>query len=280
MPLFKYLPPARADFFKTLRLRYSQPAEFNDPFEGRPFYLGLVPEYWMIQSYLLSESFIHHGIGGTNEKPIYFLKDVIDLWSHTFQQDLEIAKFHRFLKLIVHALVLLLQHLGKTTRIGALSLSEVNDNLLMWGHYTESHKGFVIEFDPKHPVFETKMTDEDLWKLHKIVYASERPKTYVIDLDMKAILLTKHHSWSYEREWKHFRPLPQATEVLPSNQLPICLFDFPAESIKSVIFGTRIQPETKSKIEDTIRARPNLQHVRLFQMQLDDRNYRLSLIPK
>ena len=280
MPLFKYLPPARADFFKTLRLRYSQPAEFNDPFEGRPFYLGLVPEDWMIQSY--------------PRRFAKVLKEQYESMDYQFQKAVKFGDFQILLEGMRPEIYNIFQEVDRsfigptnammnetfTQQIGALSLSEVSDNLLMWGHYTESHKGFVIEFDPNHPVFATKMTDEDLWKLHKIVYASERPKTYVIDLDMKAILLTKHHSWSYEHEWKHFRPLPQATEVLPGNPLPICLFDFPPESIKSVIFGTRIQPETKSKIEDAIRARPNLQHVRLFQMQLDDRNYQLSLIPR
>jgi hypothetical protein len=31
-------------------------------------------------------------------------------------------------------------------RMGVLSLSEINDNILMWSHYSESHTGFCIEF--------------------------------------------------------------------------------------------------------------------------------------
>jgi hypothetical protein len=31
--------------------------------------------------------------------------------------------------------------------VGVLCLSEVRDSLLMWGHYTENHEGFVIGFD-------------------------------------------------------------------------------------------------------------------------------------
>ena len=36
MILYKYLPPARADLLKHRRIRFTQPGDFNDPFEFRP----------------------------------------------------------------------------------------------------------------------------------------------------------------------------------------------------------------------------------------------------
>jgi len=34
------------------------------------------------------------------------------------------------------------------------SVSETHNNLLMWSHYADEHKGIVIEFDPSKPIFE------------------------------------------------------------------------------------------------------------------------------
>ncbi len=280
MTLFKYLPPARADFFKTLRLRYSQPAAFNDPFEGKPFYPGLVPDEWMFQSYpsrfskVLREQY--DSMGEPFQNQVNFA---------AFSQLMEYARpeiyelFHQVDKSLVPAVNAMMNDTF-TEKMGALALSEVKDNLLMWGHYAESHKGFVIEFDADHPLFAPNNADrEDLWQLHRISYAKKRPQTFVVDLDMKAILLTKHDSWSYEREWKHFRPLPQANATIPGSPLPICLFDFPPDSIKSVIFGALASDDMKAEIKAAIGFRQDLAHVMTFKMQLDKRQYKLHALP-
>jgi hypothetical protein len=36
MMLYKYLQPARLDVLEQKRIRFTQPADFNDPFEFRP----------------------------------------------------------------------------------------------------------------------------------------------------------------------------------------------------------------------------------------------------
>ena len=43
--------------------------------------------------------------------------------------------------------------------IGILCLSEVRDSILMWGHYTDSHQGFVIGFDSDQPFFSNRRSD-------------------------------------------------------------------------------------------------------------------------
>jgi hypothetical protein len=44
------------------------------------------------------------------------------------------------------------------------------------------------------------ISETDIWQLKKVVYANTRPRTTPVELDMTAILLTKHASWSHERE--------------------------------------------------------------------------------
>jgi hypothetical protein len=42
---------------------------------------------------------------------------------------------------------------SKLNEIGVLSLTTVCDDISMWSHYAQSNKGFVIEFDGEHEVF-------------------------------------------------------------------------------------------------------------------------------
>ncbi len=46
--------------------------------------------------------------------------------------------------------------------IGILCFTEKNDNLLMWSHYANSHKGFVLEFYPEHQFFDRRKNDHQL----------------------------------------------------------------------------------------------------------------------
>jgi hypothetical protein len=278
--LFKYLPSERLDFFETFRLRYSQPAVFNDPFEGKPFYPGLVPSEAMAGSYprrfakVLREQY--ESMDAEFRKNMAF--DVFALLMDHMKPEL-----YDIFQQVDESFIPEINSMMNETfceKMGALSLSEVRDNLLMWSHYAESHKGFVVEFDPRHHLFISKNVGaDDLWQLHKIGYVSERPHTYVIDLDMRAILLTKHISWGHELEWKHFRPLNQASVIIPAIPLSVHLFEFPPESIRSVTFGALMPSEMRANTESAIRSNKDLCHLKLFQMQLDERKYELHLKP-
>jgi hypothetical protein len=278
--LFKYLPSDRLDFFQTLRLRYAQPAVFNDPFEGKPFYPGLVPEGTWVRSYrtrfakVLRDQYDSMDAEFRKSVPL----DTFVLWADNMRPEI-----YDILRQVDASLVPDINRMMNETfceKMGAFSLSESRDNQLMWAHYAESHKGFVVEFDPSHPLFTSKNVGcEDIWQLHKIEYAKERPQTYVIDLDMKAILLTKHISWSYEREWKHFRPLKQASIIVKGIPLPIHLFDFPSECIRSVTFGALMQADVRAKMAAAIKATESLRHLEVFEMQLDERRYELHMKP-
>ena len=82
-------------------------------------------------------------------------------------------------------------------RTGLLCLVERPDNLLMWAHYGDSHKGVCLEFD----------TSEWLLRLAAKIHYSE---TYpVVDTAnqtpeeiMRDTLLRKSQEWEYEQEWR------------------------------------------------------------------------------
>lgn len=113
---------------------------------------------------------------------------------------------------------------------GCTCFSELNDNILLWSHYADGHKGICLEFDASYPLFS---------KAKKVNYSLEFP---VIDTmkylygsqDEKIIegektLITKHELWNYEKEWRLFHK--------ESNKL----YGYSTEALNSVYFGLSVR---------------------------------------
>lgn len=87
-------------------------------------------------------------------------------------------------------------------RMGVACLSAKKDDLLMWAHYGDSHKGFCLEFSTGYEPFN---------KAKKVIYQRTipvvNPATMLLDrtnesMTMVAIMLTKMDCWRYEEEWR------------------------------------------------------------------------------
>jgi len=87
------------------------------------------------------------------------------------------------------------------SQMGVACFSETFDNILMWSHYANGHKGLCLEFDTNSLPF------QDREKLHHVIYSDSFPtlkpaavfqNTY-IPIDS---LITKSKDWVYEREWR------------------------------------------------------------------------------
>ncbi|ACF10452.1 hypothetical protein Cpar_0023 [Chlorobaculum parvum NCIB 8327] len=86
---------------------------------------------------------------------------------------------------------------------GVSCFSEINDDLLMWGHYGGKYKGFCLEFSTEHNPFS---------QAHQVKYVDRVPEASVIpfltgselELDnaAKDLYLIKSKSWYYEKEWR------------------------------------------------------------------------------
>ena len=79
--------------------------------------------------------------------------------------------------------------------MGVLSLTAKPTDMLMWGHYANSHQGACLEFDTSHPPFNLA---------HRICYDDERPIFRPLNADrsdlMERTLLRKAKVWEYEDE--------------------------------------------------------------------------------
>lgn len=123
---------------------------------------------------------------------------------------------------------------GKMKNYGVLALSEVNDNILMWSHYADEHRGICIEFE------RTDTNELGNWDhCLPVVYQQELPSFHPLELaDSKAVtqaLSTKGEYWQYEREWRML--------TYESNKL----FPLPG-NITAVTFGLRMPQNDRNAI--------------------------------
>lgn len=95
----------------------------------------------------------------------------------------------------------------KFAAAGILSLSELSDNILMWSHYAQQHKGICIEFR-RDPSGILGMPDHTLPVRYSIKAPTIDARSYrTTDREGKneielSLVLTKAADWAYEREWR------------------------------------------------------------------------------
>jgi len=106
---------------------------------------------------------------------------------------------------------------------GIACFSKVRDDILMWAHYADKHRGLCLEFDGSE---NCNFFGEAL----AVEYENFTPVPLGEDsmAIMKRIILTKSKHWSYEREYRIFRP------KLTGRKL-----DYPVELLTGVISAAR-----------------------------------------
>ena len=139
-------------------------------------------------------------------------------------------------------------------KIGVLCLSETPEEILMWSHYAEYHKGFCIEF----------MIDDTclLGRLaqpvkYTEIYPSLSLKNLPADAEESFIdvcVYTKAKQWSYEREWRALAPAGSK------------LYRAPAP-ISAIIFGARMPDANKTEIHQILHLNPGIQFKEAFLLE-------------
>ncbi len=262
MSIYKYLSEDRIS--NTLidnNIRFTQPMFLNDPFEAQLHLLGLsfqedVEKVFgeALENYSLPEELKGNILNPGQE----ILKNIIN--SPLFKNNIK-KKTNEVLN----------------RSIGILSLSSEKDNLLMWAHYANSHKGFVVEFDDSHRFFNQKVSDNDsLRSLRKVNYSNQRPSRYLSEYNEYDVLLTKSLEWKYENEYRMILPLTDATKNINDE---IYLFKYPKEIVRSLYFGVNMNSKNKKKILNLIKNDEELNHIQLFQAFPSDKYYRVEFKP-
>lgn len=160
------------------------PVDFNDPFECRPiinFYRSGLKRDLFLREMALKN------IPSNNRKA---RKELIKEADRRLRSDPEIIKnvYEHFLE-----------------NTGLYCLSEKKEDILMWSHYSEGHRGVCIEFDAFLDAATSRMML--FGQALKVNYSEElRPSVNAVEIGQPAeyqkALLTKSSHWNYEKEWR------------------------------------------------------------------------------
>lgn len=169
--------------------------------------------------------------------------------------------------------------------------SENISSILMWAHYTDSHKGFAIEYEPTS-LFEYNNQNtnrEHLTELFPVLYGKERFESTDLVIDLlqynlyKAntksqlyvqdgmfstkINTSKEISWKYEKEWRMFYH-NQPKNFNASTNYSIVI------KPKAIYLGTKISDINKFMLMNLVKDK----NVEIYQMKLSfyKKTYRLD----
>ena len=167
-------------------------------------------------------------------------------------------------------------------------LAKQKDNLLMWSHYADMHRGFVIGFDETSPFFKPGF-GKGKDGLRNVIYKSERYKlpcqaiSALSPEEQEAaqigIIFTKGPVWGYEEELRIVAHPASASDnsTFTKNGEQLHLFNFPLECLKEVILGVAMPDDTRKEIMSIVTKKyPN---AKLFQAELDADLFALNILP-
>jgi len=171
--------------------------------------------------------------------------------------------------------------------VGILSLSRTKENLLLWSHYADSHKGYVIEFDENNDFFKSNH-EEGIDRPFLVSYTSQRPIIKITDdkdfrcnfgdffpEDLAKILGQKPIDWAYEEEVRVFRNISM---LLPSGSCKkyysIILVNIPPDAISGIYLGANMEQSKQVEIIDACKK--NDLHIPIYKASLSHTSYSLE----
>jgi hypothetical protein len=191
---------------KNAQIFFNAPINFNDPFEVSGSISTNKTQYKKILSHYQKNA-------DTNNAPT---KETIDA---VLKKDFENEQ-----KKFLH-------------NNGCYCLSKINNNILMWSHYADKHKGMCLEF--KTSAMPTQIVE----KMREVKYSNKQPTIcpMCVILDCKcsdplAPLYTKFKDWKYEQEVRMFHT--------DSNTL----YGYGVEALEAVYFGVKTDETDRENV--------------------------------
>ncbi len=152
---------------------------------------------------------------------------------------------------------------------GIACFSEHFDDIMMWSHYADGHRGFCLEFDTLIMPFSTakQVSYRDTFPSVPVnlLFADHAAGHDDSDneLLLDAFVLTKAPCWSYEREWRVMHM--EASK----------LYTYGYHALTGLYFGAAMPNEQKEIISLVLHGAPTQFH----EMLRDDRSFRLHSRP-
>ncbi|MGF6457541.1 DUF2971 domain-containing protein [Pseudomonas frederiksbergensis] len=233
------------------KIKFSEPAKFNDPFDCNPYYIGSNdPKKLRPDLFARLDSY-----GKSPAERLIATQQAINRANASFKDG-------RFQEATMAA-------------VGILSLSRTPWHVLMWSHYAKHHTGFVVEFQEPDVIPPRQNGLHQRWLVtFEVEYTVDRPvverwkRTELTSIDK--IFMSKSIEWAYEEEERVVNYIGGPG-----------IFEYESSLLKSVIAGCKISDKhfalLSAAVKDANKHRKN--KISLFRAELDERKYQLN-IPK
>jgi len=257
--LLKFVRPERIDIIKDGFIRFTPPMYLNDPFEVNPV---IIPH---------------------DEYNLNLMENGFDYRNYEFNKEDEDYSWQRFndIKRCKD------EFMNFSNEYGVLSLSSSIDmclmpsiaifsendprrNLLMWSHYTDDHKGFIIEF---------RQDFMDKVEILKIEYEDERPMMTQEEAVAGNLnpFFVKGTNWKYEKEWRIVQPLNMAQQIKElKNGEKAHLFKIKKSGIASITTGCKMPLEKVNELKQIVFNDPDLSGCRFYISKINNENFSLD----
>ena len=254
MLYYKFVSFARKDILEKGLIRFAPLGSFNDPFELEPSITPYSKKFLELSEVELKNLEI-------NDEDLNYSSlraDQVGMLKDEYRN--KIGKFG----------VLSLSTNNDINPLLSVSMPDKKDprtNILMWSHYADSHKGFVIEF--KENFIEGA-------ELKEVQYSNERDYLTYEDIeesDFDKVFYKKSTEWKYEQEYRAVSPLDDAS-VVDDNGLH--LFAIKKCRVSSITFGCEMSEENKKFIIDLIKNDEDFNNVVFNHVRLHDEQYCLD----
>jgi len=143
-------------------------------------------------------------------------------------------------------------------KIGLMSLSEIDDNILMWSHYGCNHQGFAIGLR-----IESLINSDHFDYLEPVSYSKEYPiikGTEETTIKFYKRFFSKSELWEYEKEWR-----------LSKNHIENRKIKLPEDAISKIVLGCRISEKSRSEIR-RIRDR-KYSDIQIYKTAVNDSKF-------
>jgi hypothetical protein len=163
--------------------------------------------------------------------------------------------------------------------VGVLCLTSNPNSVVMWSHYADKHRGFVIELDSSWQRF------SEAKGLRPVRYSEQRPTwdealthgNDALDAQFDAVVFQKNDEWRYECELRQLFLL-HGLETKPLEDGKTGYFlPIPASLIVSVRLGMFCSNEFVAEVKDALMA-PSLSHVALKKAVPDEAEFCMRAI--
>lgn len=166
-------------------------------------------------------------------------------------------------------------------------LSEINNSILMWSHYSNSHKGICLGYktEKKHNSLGLRFNDDQM-KYHpsktkgflpvfKVKYQSELPDKYnsLTNENYKKLFefaKTKHRDWNYEKEHRM---------IYLYENIEKQTIQYKKDILDKIIFGIKTSKEDKRILRNIIQENyiDKGFNVDFFQAEASENKYNIKI---